>query len=131
MKTLNALLLVLTMLALPLVGCGKIGGLSPADVVKAAYMDANAGRYSDAEKHLSSEVIAAMKGGLGALAGGMKGVWDKSTRNGTIERVEILGEEIRGEGATVRFRLHFKDGETKDYDEPLIKENGKWKISAG
>lgn len=112
-------------------GCDSIGQKSPSEVVKAAYMAANEGKYSEAEKYLSSEVITAMKGGLGALAGGMKGAWDKTTRNGTIEKIEIIDEGVRGESATVKFRIHFKDGKTKDDDEPLIKENGQWKITIG
>ncbi len=94
-------------------------------------MAANEGKYSEAEKYMSSEVINAMKSGLWAIAGGWKGVWDKTTRNGTIHEIEILKEEVRGEGATVYFRIHFKDGKTKDDDEPLIKEGGQWKITIG
>lgn len=80
-------------------GGGGLFGKSPGEVVKAAYMAANAGQYSEAEKYLSSEVLNAMKGGLGVLAGGMKGMWDKTTRDGTIDSIEILSEEVRGEGA--------------------------------
>jgi len=112
-------------------GCNSIGQKSPSEVVVAAYMAANEGKYSEAEKYMSSEVINAMKSGLGALAGGWKGSWDQTTRNGTIQRIEILKEEVRGEGATVHFRIHFKDGKTKDDDEPLIKEGGQWKITIG
>ena len=112
-------------------GCNSIGQKSPSEVVIAAYMAANEGKYSEAEKYLSSEVMNAMKGGIGALAGGMKGAWDKTTRNGTIEKIEILKEEVRGEGANVFFKIHFKDGKTKDDDEPLIKEDGRWKITIG
>jgi hypothetical protein len=72
-----------------------------------------------------------MKGDLGALVGGMKGAWDKATRNGSIERIEILREEVRGEGANVYFRIHFKDGSRQDTDEKLLKENGVWKITLG
>ncbi|MFL5513835.1 MAG: hypothetical protein ACJ8CN_15530, partial [Gemmatimonadales bacterium] len=94
------------------VGCrgSSSGGLltkSPSDVVSSAYMAANAGQYSEAEKYLSSEVLNAMKGSLGAMAGGMKAAWDETTRDGTIDKVEILNEEVRGEGAKVYFRIHF------------------------
>jgi hypothetical protein len=102
---------------------------SPSDVVREAYLAANEGKYSQAEKHLSSDVVNAMKGHLGAMTGGMKGAWDRLTKGGTIEQMEILKEEIRGEGARVHFRLRYKDGATKEDDEPLIRENGRWKIS--
>jgi len=96
------------------IGCGKVGQKSPAEIVKAAYTNANEGKYTEAEKYLSSEVYSAMKGGFGGFGGGAKNVWDEATRNGTIERIEILKEEIRGDGAKVYFRLYFKDGITKD-----------------
>jgi hypothetical protein len=107
--------------------CGPIGQKSPSQVVVAAYMAANEGKYSEAEKYLSSHLINAIKGGLGALAGGMKGFWDYKTRKGTIQTIEILKEEVRGEGATVYFRIHFKDGNTEDAHESLIKEGGQGK----
>ncbi len=112
-------------------GCGKISQKSPAETVKAFYMTANEGEYSEAEKYLSSEALKAMKGELGLLAGGLKGTLDKATRNGTIARIEILDEKIRGEGATVDFIIHFKDGKTKKESEPLIKEEEGWKITIG
>lgn len=120
-------------IALLTAACSTTGIFSknPSDTVVAAYMAANEGKYSEAETYLSSEVLSAMKVGLGALAGGMKGMWDQATRNGTIDRIEFLREEVRGEGATVYFRIHFKDGTTKDDDEPLLKEEGVWKITIG
>ena len=94
-------------------------------------MAANEGNYTEAGEYLSSEVHSSMEGGLGALAGGMKGIWDDTTREGTIERIEVLGETVRGEGAEVRFRIHYKSGEAVDEEEPLIKQDGKWKIALG
>ena len=117
-------------LLLTLQGC-KLIGESPSEVVEAAYMAANRGEYSEAEHHLSSEALNAMKGTLGILAGGMKEVWDRETKNGSIDRIEIVGEQIRGEGAAVYCRFHYKDGSTKDSSESLIKENGVWKITIG
>ena len=112
-------------------GCNSIGQKSPSEVVVAAYMAGNEGAYSEAEKYVSSEVISAMKSGLGALVGGLKGYWDETTRNGTIQKIEILTEKVRGEGANVSFRIHFKDKIIKYDHELLIKEGGQWKISMG
>lgn len=122
----NCFFLILLMSA----SCG-LDSRSPAEVVESAYMAANAGEYSKANEYLSAEARSAAEGALGALVGGTKGIWDKMTRNGEIDRIEILEEKIRGEGAEVRFKIHFKDGRTKDDDEPLIKEDGKWKITVG
>lgn len=129
-RRIRAASLSLTFVALLITSCGIVSK-SPAEVVQVAYMAANAGNYSEAGEHLSKETHAAMEGGLGALAGGMKGIWDEVTRDGTIERIEILEENIRGEGAEVRFRIHYKDGQTEEEDEPLIKEDGKWRITIG
>ena len=110
-------------------GCASIGQKSPSQVVVAAYMAANEGKYSEAEKYMSSEIINAVKGGEGMFAGGWKGSWDKITRNGTIQKIEILYGDAGGRfGAEVYFRIHFKDGKTKDDTEYLMKEGGQWKI---
>jgi len=124
----NFLFLIFALLYL-LNGCGGIGQKSPSEVVRAFYMAANEGKYSESEKYLSSEALNALKSGMGMFVGGMKGLLDKATRNGRIEKVEILKEEIRGEGAEVRFRVFFKDGDSKKDSETLIREDGVWKIS--
>jgi len=117
-------------------GCGGAGGgglfgKSPGEVVKAVHMAANAGQYSEAEKYLASDALALMNSENAAWLGGPKGLWDKTTRDGTIDRVEILSEEVRGEGAKVLFRIHFKDGETRDDDVQLIRVSGEWKMTSG
>lgn len=127
----KALSLILASLTLVTGACGKSGlfSKSPSDTVVAAYMAANEGKYSEAETYLSSEALNALKGELGALAGGRKRIWDRKTRNGTIQRIEVLREEVRGEGATVYFLIHFEDGSTEEDEESLIKEKGVWKIT--
>ncbi len=112
-----------------LTACSALAGPGPGEVVKIAYMAANAGKYSDLEKHLSSEALSAMKGPLGAMAGGVKGIWDKETRNGTIDKIEILGETIRGEGGRVHIRVTFKDGKNKEDHVPVIREKGEWRMT--
>ena len=106
-----------------------IGPKTPSEVVKAAYMSANKGLYSEVKNCMSSEALTLLKGELGAMVGGLKGVWDEATHQGNINKIEILKEEVRGEGAKVYVKLTYKDGSTKNDDESLIKENGEWKIS--
>lgn len=106
-------------------GCGK----TPADTVKTFYKLGNNGNYSEAEKYLSSENLNEINGVLGALMGGFKGIMDKATHNGTIKRIEILKEKIRGKRATVYYIFHYKNGKTLRDKELLIKVNGKWKIT--
>lgn len=109
--------------------CTALAGHGPADVVTMAYMAANAGKYSELEKYLSSEALNAMKGPLGAMAGGVKGIWDKETRNGTIDKIEVLGEDIRGEGGRVHIRVTFRDGNSKEDRVPMIQEKGEWRMT--
>lgn len=99
---------------------------SPGAVVEVFYQAANEGRYSDAEQHLSTEALVAVK------QIGFKRLCDMNTRNGQIKTVEIMKEDIRGEGATVHARILFNDGKTKDNDiTELIREKGTWKVALG
>ena len=124
---------ILLLIFLPIIhgGCGYIWHKSPSQVVIAAYMAANEGNYSKAEKYISSQLLDVAKGSLGALAGGIKGLWDEATRNGTIQKIEITKEKVRGEEATVYFKVFFKDGKIRDDKEVLIKERGRWRITQG
>jgi hypothetical protein len=128
---LNRVLMIVPILGIVITGCDSIPVFrkSPADVVKATYKAANEGRYSEAEKYLSSDFLNSPWRGLGASS--LKAQWDALTKNGSLETIEILKEDVRGEGARVHFRLHFKDGATQDSAEPLIQENGVWKITVG
>ncbi len=64
------LLLVLSVCAafLFLAVCG--GGKSPGQVIEAAFLAANEGKYSEANKYLSSTLKEAMDSPLGAISGG-------------------------------------------------------------
>jgi hypothetical protein len=112
-------------------GCEKSVQKSPSEVVKEAYMLANEGEYSETEKYFTSELLEHMKSDEWIERGGLKGAWDRFTKDRTIERIEIQDESISGDSAIVKFRLYFKDGSTKDEDEPLKKEMDAWKITIG
>ncbi len=125
----------LFLMSVLLTACGSVPApfqKSPGDVVRAFYLAANEGRYSEAEQMLSEDAKRAIKGDLGQLAGGFKSICDKNTRDGTITRVDIQKEEVRGEGANVVIKISFKDGSSKDGDRnSLIKEKGSWKLTIG
>jgi hypothetical protein len=101
------------------------GSRSPSEVLQATFLNANQGRYSDANNGLSSQLRAIQE-----QPGLAKQRWDSVTRKGSIANVEILKEEVRGEGATVRFKIHYKDGRSFESEEDLVKEGGKWKIAS-
>jgi hypothetical protein len=111
-------------------GCGNAN--SPSAVVKAFYMAANDGKYSEAEDMLTKEAKDAVNGPLGQMSGGFKGICDKNTKKGTISSVDVVSEDIRGEGASVTVTIHFKDGsEKKDDKNGLIRRDGKWQVTIG
>jgi len=115
---------VFAVLVLLPASCSRIIKKGPPEVVKAFFAAANDGRYSDAEHYLTSSAKA-----LIVLAGGIKKAADEETHDGKLDRVEILKVETRGQGAKVHYRLHYKDGQTKDDDDNLIVEDGEWRIS--
>jgi hypothetical protein len=104
---------------------------TPGDVVRAFYSAANAGRYSDAKELFSEDGRKLLDSDLVQLAGGIKGICDKGTKNGTIVKVDIVKEEIRGEGAHVSAAILFKDGSKNSDDYSLIMEKGSWKLTGG
>jgi hypothetical protein len=107
-------------------GCNMIAQQSPSEVVIAAYKAGNDGRYAETKKYFSSELL---DGDYRTIASDSRDAWDRSTRDGTMERIEIIRENIRDTKATVLFVLYFRDGSKKRFDEPLIKEKGLWKFS--
>jgi hypothetical protein len=102
--------------------------MKPSEVVTAAYMAANEERYSEVEKYLSSKAKAAVNK-AGEVVGNMKDVWDRKNRNGTIETIEIIREDVKGDKATIAIRIHFNDRSISDQHESIIKEGGQWKMT--
>ncbi len=110
-------------------GCSKlgIGQKSPGEVAQAAIMAVNAGKISEYKQYLSEDAITVLSqhGGLGVVMQEMQ----KDPRFGTVARVEILKEEIRGETAKVSLRVYYKNGQTEEDSMSLIKEKGEWKLA--
>jgi heat shock protein HslJ len=86
-------------------------------------MKGNAGQYSEVEPLFSADLQSLMHSPQAAAGGGIKSFCDGNTRGGTITAVDVVSEEIKGEGAKVVVNIHFKDGTTKEHDSnSLIKE---------
>jgi Domain of unknown function (DUF4878) len=132
-KSLGPVVLVAAILGGSLTGCNQVAsivpGNSPGAVVTAAMMAGNDGKYSEVEKYLSTDCAKLLKGDLGQMAGGIRGWMDKDTRKGTIIKIEVVKENVRGEGAEVISLFHFKDGSTTEDHTHTIKENGSWRVS--
>lgn len=115
--------LLLAALAVPLSAVVS----SPGSVVTDFYYAANDGRYADAEKLFSTQALAAIAAGQG----GLKAYCDARTKNATMATVEIVQEDIRGEGATVTARIAFKDGSSTDSVTDLVRAGNEWRIAVG
>jgi Domain of unknown function (DUF4878) len=130
-RRLSAVALVLA-LALT-AACGKNLNLferSPGDTVRALYTACNEARYSEVEPLFSDNVRALMKTPQAVATGGVKKACDRASHDGTIAKIEIVKEEVRGEGAVVTANISFKDGPPLEGDRTdLIKEGGAWRIT--
>jgi hypothetical protein len=100
----------------------------PSEVLCATYDLANNHRYEEAEKNLTKQAIAQLHGIMAQLAGGSRKIWDGWTKNGTISRIEILNQKVDGAKATVRYRLHYKDGTSKEDEDDFALVAGQWKF---
>jgi hypothetical protein len=102
----------------------------PGEVVEAALMAANEGRYQEANSYLSESARRASEA-LGAVLGiQLQESWDNETRHGQLRAVRIDKVDVLGEGAVVEYTLVYNDGDTSSDDVRLIKEHGEWKASS-
>jgi Domain of unknown function (DUF4878) len=133
MKHALKLVRICILLSVCLTACKGLSPFSsgPASVVKTMYMDCNTGNYSKVEDLLTSDAKTFLSGNLGTLAGGVKGICDQGTRNGSVTSIDTISEDIRGEGATVKSKIHYKDGSSMDDSTSLMKVNGVWLVTIG
>lgn len=102
---------------------------SPGQVIKEFYTLANMGKYKEAQQYWSEDFRFAMDRCLGIITGGPEVVLDNATKKGTIERVKIKKEEIRGQKAEVSYTIYFKDGSKREATDDMVFEGGGWKIN--
>jgi len=100
---------------------------TPGYVTESFFELANEGEYTELETLLSTESKEMLK--LHPQSGGLKGFCEQITRNGTLDKVDITKEEVRGEGATIYATLRFTDGSTQKDRTSLRKEDGDWRIA--
>ncbi len=113
-------------------GCGSHSPFAngPGDVLKKFVMAANAGKYSEMKEFFSADLNKAFEGPMAAMGGGLKAHADEFTKNGKVQRVEIVKENIRGEGAKVTANIYYTDGTVRSNDETnMINEHGVWKVA--
>lgn len=102
---------------------------SPAEVIKTFYSACDSGNLSLAEKLLEPEANRELTRPIGAADGGLRGICDEETKQGHLQKVEILHEEVHGDIAQVRYVLHYADGSATEETQGLVVKHWVWKIS--
>jgi hypothetical protein len=102
---------------------------SPAEVIKSFYSACNSGNYSVAETLLVPEANRVLTRHIGAVDGGLRGICDEETKQGHLQQVEILQQEVRGELAQVRYMLYYADGSAIEESQGLVVKHWVWKIA--
>ena len=107
----------------------RVGGpyASPAEVIKAFYSACNSGNYSVAERLLVPERL--LTSDVAAVDGGLRGICDAETKQGHLQKVEILQQKVRGEIAEVRYMLYYADGSALEETQGLVMKHSVWKIA--
>ena len=108
-----------------LTGLGLYG--SPAEVIKAFYAACRSGNYSVAERLLVPDRL--LTSDIAAVDGGLRGICDAETKQGHLQKVEILQQEVRGEVAQVRYMLYYEDGSAIEETQGLVMKHWVWKIA--
>lgn len=119
-------LLGMLVLGLALSGCSL--GNSPSGVVKDFYKYTANGKVNDAFSLITPEgqsVLTQWGGGTSAIAK----LTEEFKKEGGLKSLEITSEQVTGDTATVNFTIKYGNGTTKQDNEKLIKQDGKWKIT--
>ena len=102
---------------------------SPAEVIQTFYAACNSRDYSVAERTLVPEASWVLAHHIGAVDGGLPRICEIETRQGHLQRVEILRQEIHGEIGRVRYKLHYADGTVVEDSQGLVVKYWRWKIA--
>jgi hypothetical protein len=117
----------LTLVLLTLVVPTQSPDGSPSEVFRAFLAAANRGAYVTAEGYLTAEAAQAIRKGLGG-EGALREYCDMRTRNRSLVRIRVLGEDIRGESASVRFEIDYRGEGLATGEECLVRDGSRWRI---
>jgi hypothetical protein len=123
----SLLMLIAVLVFAILTGFAPYG--SPAEVIKTFYSACNSGNYSVAERLLVPEANRVLTRHIGAVDGGLRGICDEETKQGHLQKVEVLQQEVRGEVAQVRYMLYYADGSAIEESQGLVVKHWVWKIA--
>lgn len=143
-KTLRPSLFVLVFgvacIVVLLASCSSAARQSPGEALATALLSASEGDLETTELYFSDDMEQVMEQGIGAFLGGTAGFAEYYTRDGELENVEVLDEEIEDQRATVTVRMeyesapargdHFGYGSRKveETEWDMVREEDGWKI---
>jgi hypothetical protein len=96
----------------------------PGAVLQASLLSANVGDYDEATENLPPGNRQVFREDPKM----MKAVWDKVTKNGTVDRVHVSRDDrgLNGEFGDIEFSVTYKDGSTIGAKEKIAYTNGRW-----
>jgi hypothetical protein len=121
---------VIAGLGLVLPGCGSDADdeEGPGAVVEVFYKHLNDENFSEAMALYSADALSALEGGDPAETGFAD--WARQeTREGSLQRIAVLGVEQPGETATVHFEIVYGDGTKARRSVTLVREDGTWRMN--
>ncbi len=116
----------LCFIAIGLFGCSSFE--SPFSVVEKSYKYLAEGKVNDCYELLTEDgknMLKSFGGGASALSGATEAIKAKKG----IKKIELIKEDITGDTATVKSKIHYGNGTFEDDTMKLVKEKGAWKIA--
>lgn len=111
----------------------KAEAVPPGQVLTAVYQTANRHFKGDTSAHLDSvqqHFGKHLANAFNLHEGLLTYTLARETRNGELKRLDVLSEKFMGDdSAMVKVRSTFMNDSTKTFDQPFIRENGKWKFA--
>ena len=127
-KRFNLALIALIAMALIIAGCAKTK--SPSDVVKEFFNDLKNNKIAEAQKFISAKDLEEYKKAKLNVTDDLK-QFAAQLKQVKYDRVQVTKTDIKGNNATVEFKVFFNDKDKKEQSDKfkLIKEKNQWKIT--
>jgi len=131
MRGFKSLLLLLALAGLLMSGCASSDEAAgeAAQTVQEFYEHLNDGNYDAARSLYNAEARGVLLDPNSASDEAYSAWAELETKEGKIDRVEIVGEEeTPEEGTSVQYRVVYSDGSSVERAVAVTLEQGKWKI---
>ncbi|MDE1162554.1 MAG: DUF4878 domain-containing protein [Acidobacteriaceae bacterium] len=120
------LYLLTAFLCLSPLGCKK-NVQPPSDTIRSLFKAANESRYDDFEKLLTPAFAKKLED-ADPLA--MQHLADAASEKGTFDSLDIVSEEVHGQGATVTYIAKYKSAQPHNRSVQLLQQDNVWKVAS-